>query len=415
MQITRFRIITQKIPAKYYPLLKELRLEAGKIWSDSLNLFFELLKRNSKAHKKSQIQKLVKSPLLHSQTTQAIQDRLFGALKSYFKNRKQNPNAKPPKPRKFYNLIWKNQAIRYKNGKVLLPLSRKSGITLSIPLRKRKRKYLEALLSSGAEIRQAEIVFKGLEYRLVLLVKENVEVSPPDRNRIVALDLGEIHPFVSFDGEEVLIWNGRLLRSYKQLRLKLIALKQKLLAKKQKGSRRWKRVKRSLDRQIAKVERKIEDLEHKLTRAFVKYCKAKEIGTVVIGKLKGIRERAKYGKNANQKIHLMWRFNKILQKLKYKLENEGIVVVEEDESYTTQLCPKCGNRHKPKNRNYICPVCGFSYHRDGVGAINLFKRFMEKVSGRLKLPVDGVTRPRGIKYSPSSSGWVLPTLRNPLL
>ena len=390
MQITRFHIITQKIPTKYYSLLKELRLEAGKVWSDSLNLFFELFKQNGKAPKKSQIQKLVKSSLLHSQTTQAIQDRLFGALKSYFKSKKQNPNAKPPKPRKFYNLIWKNQAIRYKNGKVLLPLSRKSGITLSIPLRKRKREYLEELLSSEAEIRQAEIVFKGFEYRLILLVRETVEINPPAKSKVVALDLGEIHPFVSFDGEEVLIWNGRLLRSYKQLRLKLIALKQKLLAKKQKGSRRWKRVKRSFDKQIAKIERKIEDLEHKLTRAFVKYCKVKEIGTVVIGKLKGIRERAKYGKNANQKIHLMWRFNKLLQKLRYKLESEGIVVVEEDESYTTQLCPKCGNKHKPKNRNYVCPVCGFSYHRDGVGAVNLFKRFMEKVSGRLKLPVDGI-------------------------
>jgi len=341
MQITRFHIISQKVPAKYYPILKELRLEAGRVWTNSLDLFFKLLKQNGEFPKKSQIQKAIKSSLLHSQTTQAIQDRLFGALKSYFKNKKQNSNAKPPKPRKFYNLIWKNQAIRYKNGKVLLPLSRKSGIVLSIPLRKRKREYLEELLSSGAEIRQTEIVFKGFEYRLILLIKETVEINPPDRNKVVALDLGEIHPFVSFDGEEVLIWNGRLLRSYKQLRLKLIALKQKLLAKKQKGSRRWKRIKRSFEKQIAKVERKIEDLEHKLTRAFVKYCKAKGIGTVVIGKIKGIRERAKYSKNANQKIHLMWRFNKLLQKLKYKLEGEGIVVVEEDESYTTQLCPKC--------------------------------------------------------------------------
>ncbi len=416
MRITRFHIITQKVPTKYYPLLKELRLEAGRVWSDSLNLFFELLKQNSQTPKKSQIQRLIKSSLLHSQTTQAIQDRLFGAIKSYFKNKKKNPNAKVPKPRRFYNLIWKDQAIRYKDGEILLPLSKKSGITLSIQLRERKRGYLEELLNAGAQIRQAEIVFKGFEYRLILLVKEVVEIEPPDKRKVVALDLGEIHPFVSFDGEEVLIWNGKLLRSYKQLRLKLMALKQKLLAKKQKGSRRWKRVKRSLDRQIAKVERKIKDLEHKLTRAFVKYCKAKGIGTVVIGKLKGIRERTKYGKNTNQKIHLMWRFNKLLQKLRYKLEGEGIVVVEEDESYTTQLCPVCGNKHKPKDRNYVCFVCGFSYHRDGVGAINLFKRFMEKVSGRFELPVDGLTRPQGVRYSLSSSGWVLPpTLRNLLL
>ena len=193
---------------------------------------------------------------MHSQTSHAIQDRLFGALKSFFKNKKKNPSVKPSKPRKFYNLIWKSQAIRYQNGKVILPLARATGIKFSIPLRKRKREWLEELLRNGAQIRQVEIVFKDYEYRLIILVKETVEINPPDKNKVVALDLGEIHPFVSFDGKEVLIWNGRLLRSYKQLRLKLIALKQKLLAKKQKGSRRWKRVKRSLEKQIAKVERK---------------------------------------------------------------------------------------------------------------------------------------------------------------
>ena len=181
MQITRFHIITQKIPAKYYPILRKLRLEAGKIWSDSLNLFFNLLKQDGKLPKKSEIQKLVKSSLLHSQTTQAIQDRLLGALKSFFKNKKKNPNAKPPKPRKFYNLIWKNQAIRYQNGKVILPLAKNTGIKLSILLQKRKREWLEELLSNGAKIRQAEIVFKAFEYRLILLVKETVEINPPDR------------------------------------------------------------------------------------------------------------------------------------------------------------------------------------------------------------------------------------------
>jgi hypothetical protein len=38
------------------------------------------------------------------------------------------------------------------------------------------------LLSNGATIRQAEIVFKGFEYRLILLVKETVEINPPNRN-----------------------------------------------------------------------------------------------------------------------------------------------------------------------------------------------------------------------------------------
>jgi hypothetical protein len=45
---------------------------------------------------------------------------------------------------------------------------------------------LEELLKNGATIRQAEIVFKGFEYRLILLVKETVEINPPDRSKVVA-------------------------------------------------------------------------------------------------------------------------------------------------------------------------------------------------------------------------------------
>ena len=65
--------------------------------------------------------------------------------------------------------------------------------------------------------------------------------------------------------------------------------------------------------------------------------------------------------------------------IEYKATLAGIKVEFEDESYTSQTCPNCGHRHKPRNRNYHCKACGYKYHRDGVGAINLWK----KVSGWL--------------------------------
>ncbi|WP_459838414.1 zinc ribbon domain-containing protein [Halanaerobaculum tunisiense] len=34
-----------------------------------------------------------------------------------------------------------------------------------------------------------------------------------------------------------------------------------------------------------------------------------------------------------------------------------------------------GKKHKPQNRNYNCPKCNFKYHRDGVGSINIFKKY----------------------------------------
>lgn len=60
----------------------------------------------------------------------------------------------------------------------------------------------------------------------------------------------------------------------------------------------------------------------------------------------------------------------------------GIKVRQIDEAYTSQTCPKCGNRNKVNNRNYNCS-CGFSYHRDGIGAINIRQKYL----GHLGVPV----------------------------
>ena len=44
-------------------------------------------------------------------------------------------------------------------------------------------------------------------------------------------------------------------------------------------------------------------------------------------------------------------------------------------TYTSQTCPSCGDKHKPSNREYKCK-CGFTYHRDGVGAINIRQKYL---------------------------------------
>ncbi len=67
-----------------------------------------------------------------------------------------------------------------------------------------------------------------------------------------------------------------------------------------------------------------------------------------------------------------------------------------DEAYTTKSCPSCSNRYKPKGRNYACKPCGFSYHRDGVGSMNIRTKYL--ACG----PVVGVMIPPvGIRYQRS--------------
>jgi len=69
------------------------------------------------------------------------------------------------------------------------------------------------------------------------------------------------------------------------------------------------------------------------------------------------------------------------------------------ESYTSQTCPSCENRKKPNGRNYHCHECGFEYHRDGVGALNIRKKYLRNrsaVVGQMACP----SAPVGVKYRP---------------
>ena len=144
------------------------------------------------------------------------------------------------------------------------------------------------------------------------------------------------------------------------------------------GSKRWYRVRRAKNKALAKLDAQIKDAEHKITSRFVSDSQRARADTIVIGDIKGIRDRAKFSKKSNQKIH-QWAFARIQQLIEYKAERAGIKVMFEDESYTSQTCPNCGHRNKPTTRNYHCNPCGYKYHRDGVGAINIWN----KVSGWL--------------------------------
>ena len=211
----------------------------------------------------------------------------------------------------------------------------------------------------------------------------------------VAVDMGEIHPIVSHDGAKTIIYNGRFVRSIIQYRNKVNARFQEKMDRCEKRSKRWYKLLKAKRKTLDKINAQLKDAEHKITTRFISDCEKAKADTIVIGDLKGIRDRAKFSKKSNQKVH-QWAFSRIAQKICYKAEMAGIGVIFESEAYTSQTCPKCANRKKPTNRNYTCTHCGFKYHRDGVGAINLWS----KVSGYLFYPVVGekLAAPLGVKF-----------------
>lgn len=162
----------------------------------------------------------------------------------------------------------------------------------------------------------------------------------------------------------------------------------------QKGSRHWRRLQRSKRRQLRRLNHQIRDILHKQTTALVSTLHASGVQTVVIGDVRDLRKRVNYGSAANQRIHQM-ASGGVRQMITYKAERLGMQVVLQDEAYTSQECPCCGCRNKPRNRTYTCTGCGFRFHRDGVGTINIRRKYLGQS------PVVGVmASPTGVRWHP---------------
>ena len=373
---------TTTLKQKRTDVLDALARESGRCYSKVVSLLRKTHKRKGFWLSKGAVQKCLRLRryALHSQSVQACADSYFDALKSFFQVSKSTPDAKPPKrtPR-YFKVRWKSGAIRHKDGQLIL--SNGKGQAPLILQTDIKPKYVEMYFHRGA-------------YHFALVSK--VDVPPKQETGItVAIDMGEIHPIVSHDGLKTIIYNGRLLRSIVQYQNKVKARFQAKIDVCRKRSKRWYRLIRAKRRVLDKLNAQIKDAAHKITSKFISDCQRAKADTIVIGDLTGIRTRAKFSKKSNQKIH-QWAFSRIQQKICYKAELAGVHVVFVSEAYTSQTCPKCGTRKKPRNRNYTCTHCGFRYHRDGVGAINIWN----KVSGLLFNPVVGaLASPIGVKFN----------------
>ena len=195
--------ITRKIKAKHLNVdteyLDQLAREAGRCYSKTVSLIRKTHKRKGFWLSEGAVQKYqrLRGYQLHSQTIQAICQSDFKALKSFFSVRQSNPDAKPPKRTpKYFKVHWKSMAITYRDGVVRLSNGK-------------DRKRIEIKASQKPVC--VELYYHRGSYYFSLVYK----VEPPSREitgNVVAVDMGEIHPIVSHDGQNVTIYNGRPLR-----------------------------------------------------------------------------------------------------------------------------------------------------------------------------------------------------------
>ena len=84
-----------------------------------------------------------------------------------------------------------------------------------------------------------------------------------------------------------------------------------------------------------KRNKKMYDYFHKTSRKFIDYCVLNDIGTVVIGYNPEWKQNCRIGKRNTQNFVTI-PYYKLVQQMKYKAEEQGIEVIEQEESHSSK-------------------------------------------------------------------------------
>ena len=131
-------------------------------------------------------------------------------------------------------------------------------------------------------------------------------------------------------------------------------------------------------KKIANTEqRKVNDQLHKISRKIVNRAVATN-SLIVLGDLKGIRDRSDNGRKFNRKLNSM-PFYKLSNYITYKANWAGIQVIKVNEAYTSQTCHKC-RELGTRNRGLFKCNCGYQDNSDRNGALNIAERGLGQCS-----------------------------------
>lgn len=364
-----------------------LNSASGRIYSGIVSRHWRLLRKKGLWLSEKSLTRLsdsrpsVQSAPMHAHSIDAAQQGFFKACKTTRALRKAGFTEAnfPWRSKKFRVTTWKNTAIKFENG--IVRLSNGLGnqrIEIELP---------EALHKS-LSIQEVRLVYdkRGRKYNWHIVHETGKQAKSAPGNNIVSVDPGEIHPAVVGDADSATVLTCRERRAKQRGHAKTLKTFSKRLAKKKKGSRRYKKLVRAKTRCKAKHRRVMRDIEHKISHAIVAEAVARGADTIAYGDVRDIADGIDKGKKHNQHMS-QWHHGKVRDYTTYKAEAEGIKVVLQGEKYTSQTCPSCGNKHKPRGRTYKCPVCGFSGHRDVVGQVNILSAYKFGAPG--KIPVAG--------------------------
>lgn len=373
MEVTRVIVIQLKPTKEQKIILRHLTYSASKLWNVAN---YNIKQGNIKLKElKSTLKENFWYKNLHSQSAQAVLEKLQIAWENCYKKHTKEPRFQPKDGH--FPVRWKKQGFAIIDNKLRLSLSKQTKTYL-------KGKYsiesnylwidLPKNLSLG-RVQEIEIkphrIYGHTIYIMHIIYKKDVTPLKLDSNKIMAIDLG-VANLATCVAENIkpTIYDGKILIS----KLRLYNKKKSKLqsAVKLSGCTTSKK----LFNLIIKERNYVKDYIHKVSALIVRQAKQNNIGSIIIGAMSDGISSMDIGSKNNEKLHKI-PFGRLYNLIKYKAEEIGIAVAKVDEAYTSQTCCKCGIVKKSNRKYrglYVCSSCKTVINADVNGAVNILKR-----------------------------------------
>jgi putative transposase len=383
MQVTRVLTInlTRKLTNEQLTIINHLTYSASKLWNTSN---YEVIQRNIKPNKIDvQMKNNFWFKNLHSQSAQAVCQKLTIAWDNYFKQHTKRPRFQPKDGH--YPVKWKKQGFKIIGNKLRLSLSKQTKNYLK-EKHGIKSKYLWVELSKTLpldtmQVKEVEIVphkIYGITYYMLhLIYKKPVIQEPIKEGNILSIDLGikNLATAVTNTGNTVIYDGRRLISKFRWFAKSKGKIQSTLTRQELKNNKR-------LSRLTVREKNYTKDYLHKVSKMIVDFAVENNVSRVVIGELNKSISSISIGDRVNQQLHRI-PFGRLVSMITYKAEEKGLTVEQVNEAYTSQTCSNCGVVRKSNRKYrglYVCSECGMVLNADVNGALNILKKVSHKVA-----------------------------------
>ncbi|MEM3868768.1 MAG: transposase [Candidatus Jordarchaeales archaeon] len=280
-------------------------------------------------------------------------------FKSYRRLSRKRGEINPPRIEKLNILLDDAHLFWFSWGCVRLA-THKGHITIPFRVHEHSRKFMHW------QVKGSRLVKFNNEYYLHVTFRRTVEegeaegVLGIDVNEssidLVVVKLGKVR-FIKIDISEVKYVRGRYLRKRRSIQGETSGETRAGLLVKYSGREEWR----------------VNDVLHRAAKV-VAGVVAEENVKPVMEELTHIRERIRYGRVMNRRLHSM-PFRRIQFYISYKGMEHGFKPETVDAKNTSRMCPMCGGL-KPNGHVFKCRRCGFQADRHFVAAWNIAMKLL---------------------------------------